>query len=135
MKLLVSLEQCSPSIEGLNELGINCIVTDNGMVAIDLDENGMKLVVNAAAKKLLSSSQYDIESLSSFIIKKHRIIASGNLKKNDDDSYICDGPFRIFSNIKVTTFDYILAGQIDISGLDQLNEDMLNSTITKTKEN
>ena len=79
------------------------------------------------------NADYDASSLSYFVIQKNRIVASGNLKKDENDNYVCDGAFRVFSKVNVSTHEYVLAGQVDVSELDRLNVAMIDSTEKKTR--
>ena len=84
---------------------------------------------------LLSSNCPNADSsLLYFVIKGHRIIASGDLQKVDDNDYVCNGSFRVFSRINITTFNYIGASQVDISELDELNGKMLEATMQDKKK-
>ena len=55
------------------------------------------------------------------------------MKKDENDNYVCDGAFRVFSKVNVSTHEYVLAGQVDVSELDRLNVAMIDSTEKKTR--
>ena len=129
MRIIInSQEDCYPSFEELSVLSNKCEIMADGKILIELDEQNFRIAENYDI-----TGQSNDASLAYFIINKHRILASGNLSINNEGDYICDGAFRIFSKINVSTHDYILAGQVDASEKYELNEYMLNSTKKNTK--
>ena len=130
MKVVVNNnEEVYPSLESLDELNISYKIKDDGRVVIKFDSDKTKVIKNNDVSAMISSNPESADkSLLYFLIKNQRIIASGNLQKIDDNKYLCDGPFRVFSRKDVYTYQYIQASQIDISELECLNQEMINST-------
>ena len=126
--LLNSAEDCYPSLEALSELGIAYEIMQDGRVALKTDK--VRIAENHDVTKNADSesSALNDASLSYFVIEGHRIVASGNLISTGLDNYICEGPFRIYSKINVTTLDYVSAGQVTVDELYALNERMLQAT-------
>lgn len=129
MTILVnSVEECYPSLEALDELGISYEVMQDGKVAIKTDKVRVAENHDATRKSIDESSPLNDPSLSYFVIEGHRIVASGNLTAAGLDNYVCEGPFRVYSRTNVTTLEYISAGQVTIEELHALNERMLQAT-------
>ena len=132
MKIIVNNGDIYPSPDALSEFlenGINCEVIDDSKIAVKFTSSKTIVAENKDMTYMISKGMENAdESLSYFLINGHRIIASGNLQKTDDGNYACDGPFRVFSNIDVSTFEYILASQNQLGDLYELNQRMLNST-------
>jgi hypothetical protein len=129
-----SVDDILPSLEALSELGISYKINDDNSIIIELNTPDFKVAENKDMPILLSSNCPNADSsLLYFVIKGHRIIASGDLQKVDENDYVCNGSFRVFSRINITTFNYIGASQIDISELDELNGKMLEATMQDKK--
>ncbi len=138
MIIINSEEDIYPSLEALDELGIKYEVKNDGKIFVGLDTNKIKIGENKDVTHSLSNGNIwpnADPSLSYFVIKNHRIIASGDLKKNEEENYICNGAFRVFSKINISTFDYIFASQNESEELNDLNGLMLNSTSKSKKLN
>ncbi len=129
-----SVDDILPSLEALSELGISYKINDDNSIIIELNTPDFKVAENKDMPILLSSNCPNADSsLLYFVIKGHRIIASGDLQKVDENDYVCNGSFRVFSRINITTFNYIGASQIDISELDELNGKKLEATMQDKK--
>lgn len=129
MIIFVNSEDVYPSLDALGELGIDYKMVDDSRIAVKLKARKIRVAENQDMTYLLSKNSEEADkSLAYFVIDGHRIIASGNLQKIDKSNYICDGAFRVFSRVNVTTYDYIAASQIDVSELFALNKWMLDST-------
>ena len=125
--IIASADNVWPSLECLSEVGIPYAVRNDGAVIITL--NARKFIVGQN-KDIKPEKQGEWPnndpSLAYFVVTKHLIIASGNLKPSDGKNFECKGPFRVFSNDPIATYDYILAGQVDLSEKDALNGYMLD---------
>ena len=86
-----------PSIESLDVLGIP-YNTNGNFITIYLDRNKYTIIPNNKGNN----------SLSYFIIDTYtyRIVASGNLERNNGYEYHCQDEFRVFSKYILTTYDY-----------------------------
>ena len=127
--IIVNSEEVYPSLDALNELGINYEIVDNDRIAIKMDSE-TKLSENS--EMLSANLEHEDKSLSYFVVRKHRIIASGNIQELPDGNHVCDGPFRVFSKVIISTVDYMSASQNDIGNLDYLNQIMLETTFKGT---
>ena len=138
MKLIINNEEeFYPSLDQLSEFGVDYQVMDDGKILILLDEKEFRIAENhdvTRKSNVPTSASFCDLSLSYFVIKNRRIIFSGNLKNIKDDIYVCDGPFRIFSNIRVMTYEYVSAGEFDVGEKDSLNKYMLENTRKYTNE-
>ena len=130
-----SVDDILPSLEALSELGISYKTNDDNSITIELNTPDFKVAENKVMPILLSSNWPIADSsLLYFAIKGHRIIASGDLQKVDDNDYVCNGPFRVYSRINLTTINYTIASQVDISEQDELNGKMLEATMKDKKK-
>ena len=130
-----SVDDILPSLEALSELGISYKTNDDNSITIELNTPDFKVAENKDMPILLSSNWPNADSsLLYFVIKGHRIIASGDLQKVDDNDYVCNGPFRVYSRINLTTLNYTIASQVDISEQDELNGKMLEATMKDKKK-
>ncbi len=128
MVIIVNSEQdVFPSLEALKEANIPFGVMEDGRVAIQVEGN-LKIGENKDMTFLGPDSPSYEASLTSFVFGGNRIWASGNLEQVSEGEFVCNGPFRVYSKLVVSTFDYMSSIQNDISAFDDLNRRMLEAS-------
>lgn len=145
MKLLVK-GNVFPNIETLEELNLK-YVNYNEETLIELPNNA-KIGRNGDNKHLKGSNYHPYynllrnykesndNSLENFVVINHKIVASGDIKKDEKnkDLYICNDKLRVYTRL-FTTFDLILSGEMGGEDLAYFYELMLkNSEVTPSQE-
>ncbi len=145
MRILVSGE-IKPSVEALDEIEIKYETTPQGVI-LDLDDNyrlaspAEKLKdpsINSESYPLMSEyARNDDRSLSNFIIKKNRMMASGDITKadNQDYDYVCNGLLRVYSKTDFYTAQWVLAGENFVEDRYYFINSMLETTEEPKKGN
>ena len=143
MKVLVnSIDEIYPSLESLSKYNLKYEIMADGRVRVELDDSKIRICENKDMtnpnthrwpRDIANQMPNEDKSLSYFVINNHTIIASGDLYKGKDGNYTCDGAFRVFSEIAVTTFDYVLSSQVSVENWDSLNGAMLDATSKNVK--
>jgi len=129
MVIIVNSEQeICPSLEALKEVNIPFDVMEDGKVAIQVTDGNLSIGVNRDMIAVGPDSPSYDASLTSFVVGGHRIWASGNLEQVSESEFVCNGPFRVYSKLVVSTFDYMNSIQNDISAFDDLNRRMLEAS-------